>query len=162
MQQKVLPCDFCYTDDTNCTEGDIRLVGGADDYEGRVEVCHDNVWGTVCDDFWSSNDGRVACGQLGLPFVATTTRASYGEGTGQIWLDNLFCTGSEDQLIDCTHNGFGVHNCIHREDAGLQCGGKLLTLMHMHMYIMHICTYMLKDTAMYFLHIFMQLLQVSV
>ena len=111
---------------TNCTEGDIRLVGGADDYEGRVEVCHDTVWGTVCDDFWSANDGRVACRQLGLPFVGTTTRASYGEGTGPIWLDNLFCTGSETQLIDCTHNGFGVHNCIHREDAGLMCGGKYI------------------------------------
>ena len=89
----------------------------------------------MCDDFWSSNDGRVACGQLGLPFVATTTRASYGEGTGQIWLDNLFCTGSEDQLIDCTHNGFGVHNCLHAEDAGLICGCKSPTNILIYNYI---------------------------
>ena len=67
----------------------------------------------------------MACGQLGLDYVATTTRASYGEGTGEIWLDNVMCTGSETELLDCTHNGFGVHNCIHREDAGLICGSKL-------------------------------------
>ena len=107
------------------------------------------MWGTVCDDFWSANDGTVACRQLGLPFVATTTRASYGEGTGPIWLDNLFCTGSEDQLIDCTHNGFGVHNCRHFEDAGLICACKLPKnkLMYTHKQIMYI--QMLKVVCMY-------------
>ena len=85
------------------------------------------MWGTVCDDFWSSNDGIVACRQLGLPFVATRTQAFFGEGTGEIWLDNLRCDGTENQLIDCTHNGFGSHNCFHGEDAGLICGSKLHT-----------------------------------
>lgn len=114
-------------DETTCTEGAIRLVGGADAYEGRIEICHNGVWGTICDDFWSANDGVVACRQLGLDYVATTTRAYYGEGTGEIWLDNVMCTGSETELADCTHNGFGMHNCIHREDAGLLCGCELRT-----------------------------------
>jgi len=70
----------------------------------------------------------VACRQLGLPYVATTTRAYYGEGTGEIWLDNVMCTGSETELLDCTHNGFGRHNCLHSEDAGLICGCKLLKM----------------------------------
>ena len=48
-----------------CNDTDIRLVNGTDQYEGRVEICFDNIWGTICDDSWSQNDGNVACQQLG-------------------------------------------------------------------------------------------------
>ena len=51
---------------TGCTEGDIRLVEGSTELEGRVEVCKNNAWGTVCDAGWSSYDARVVCRQLGL------------------------------------------------------------------------------------------------
>jgi len=49
-----------------CTNGDIRLVGGASNLEGRVEICDTATWGTVCDDFWGTADANVACGQLGF------------------------------------------------------------------------------------------------
>lgn len=49
---------------------------------------------------------------------------SFDEGADSqpIWLSNLFCTGLENSLQYCTHNGYGVHHCGHSEDVGLWCG----------------------------------------
>ena len=61
------PLSSLYTDvSIICTNGDIRLVGGASNLEGRVEICNSNAWGTVCDDLWGTVDANVACGQLGF------------------------------------------------------------------------------------------------
>ena len=55
----------CFTASSQCTHGDIRLEEGSVPSEGRVEVCVDSVWGTVCDDNWGVQDAMVVCGQLG-------------------------------------------------------------------------------------------------
>ena len=56
---------FYYTVNYNCTTGSLRLADGSNIHEGRVEICVNGVWGTVCNLYWSSNDAQVACHQLG-------------------------------------------------------------------------------------------------
>merc|ERR1719163_919494 len=46
---------------------------------------------------------------------------SFGGGSGQIWYDNVGCTGDESSFADCDHAGWGQHNCGHHEDAGVRC-----------------------------------------
>ena len=64
---------------SDCEDGDVRLVGGNTQYEGRVEVCINHVWGTVCSSrysrysywwwsynyYWGTTDSNVVCRQLG-------------------------------------------------------------------------------------------------
>ena len=56
---------------TTCTQGDLRLQGGTAT-SGRVEICNNHIWGTVCGDLWSTVDAQVACRQLGLPVAGIT------------------------------------------------------------------------------------------
>ena len=50
--------------------------------------------------------------------------AVYGEGVGPILLDHVRCNGEEPELVNCTHNGFNVHECFHNEDASVDCLGR--------------------------------------
>ncbi|XP_058233056.1 galectin-3-binding protein A-like [Hemibagrus wyckioides] len=103
-------------------EGELRLVGGDQPSNGRVEVYHNGKWGTVCDDSWDMTEAQVVCQQLGFPgAVSAKAGGSYGEGSGPIWLDDLSCKGSESFLSSCHFKGWGVTDCSHKEDAGVVC-----------------------------------------
>ena len=128
-----------------CTSGTVRLVGGSSLLEGRVEVCVSGIWGTVCDDLWSSTDARVVCRQLGFSSSGNTIvialslyaiyaiigsiariGAYFGQGTIPILLDNVGCSGTESRLTSCTYSSHTL-DCSHREDAGVACQYQSLT-----------------------------------
>ena len=49
-----------------CTDDEIRLIGGSVSSEGRVEVCYNDEWGTICDERWTATDAAVACKRAGF------------------------------------------------------------------------------------------------
>ena len=115
----------------------IRLVDGFTRYEGRVEVYYNGEWGTVCDDGWDLDDAQVVCRQLGYgQATAALTRAYYGQGSGNIWLSNVNCDGTESSIGNCPHLGWGIHTfCDHSEDASVRCslsGTYICATVYMH------------------------------
>uniref|UniRef100_A0A8C5JVM0 SRCR domain-containing protein n=1 Tax=Junco hyemalis TaxID=40217 RepID=A0A8C5JVM0_JUNHY len=100
----------------------LRIVGGKESFEGRVEVYHDGKWGTICDDQWDDRDAEVVCRQLGLSGTPKALSwAHYGQGSGPILLDEVQCSGNELSLDQCKKSDWGQQNCDHIEDAGVSC-----------------------------------------
>ena len=101
---------------------ELRLVSDNPGFEGRLEVFHGGAWGTVCDDYFGDIDAAVVCASLGLPGSSEAVGVdTFGPGSGAIFMDDVSCSGSEQSLNYCTHLGWGVHNCVHREDVGVKC-----------------------------------------
>jgi deleted-in-malignant-brain-tumors protein 1 len=101
----------------------IRLLPVSPDtpHIGRLEVFHDGDWGTVCDDYFGYDDANLACKELNYTAGAICYANSvFPPSRGPIWLDNVDCS-SADRFEDCTHNGWGVHDCGVSENIGLVC-----------------------------------------
>ena len=100
----------------------VRVVGGSNDAEGRVEVFNDGSWRTVCDTWWDLRDARVVCRMLGFDGALDAPgSARFGQGSGRILLKYVNCDGTEDNLADCAHSGIGFYSCSHTRDAGAIC-----------------------------------------
>ena len=99
----------------------VRLVGGSDPRTGRLEVYHNGVWGTVCNDYFTNAAARVVCYMLGYGRTGRYIGYHYGGGDGTIWLDNVQCSGLETNIADCPHSSWGKNKCSHYEDVSVSC-----------------------------------------
>ena len=111
---------------------DIRLVGGLNQYEGRVEVYRSGEWQTVCDDSWDIKEAEVVCRQLEYGYaIMAIDGAAFGQGSGGQWNRVWYCNGNESSLDICSSTSVF---CSHSEDASVVCSdsGKCLSCQSPH------------------------------
>ncbi|XP_078057468.1 scavenger receptor cysteine-rich type 1 protein M130-like [Mustelus asterias] len=102
----------------------VRLVGGDNNCSGRVEILCNHLWGTVCDDPWDIEDANVVCRQSGCGSALFAPGGAYfTQGEGDIWLEEVKCTGMEYFLSDCPTSSSAQSDCNHKEDASVICSG---------------------------------------
>ncbi|XP_016399641.1 scavenger receptor cysteine-rich type 1 protein M130-like [Sinocyclocheilus rhinocerous] len=100
----------------------LRLSGGEGRCSGRLEVYHNAVWGSVCDDQWDISDAQVVCRQLGCGAALRADGNSvFGAGEGVVWMNKVECRGNEIHLWDCPLSLKNHTDCSHKEHAGLTC-----------------------------------------
>uniref|UniRef100_A0A8C1ZTA9 SRCR domain-containing protein n=1 Tax=Cyprinus carpio TaxID=7962 RepID=A0A8C1ZTA9_CYPCA len=100
----------------------LRLSGGEGRCSGRLEVYHNAVWGSVCDDQWDISDAQVVCRQLGCGAALRADGNSvFGAGEGVVWMNRVECRGNEIHLWDCPLSLKNHTDCSHKEHAGLTC-----------------------------------------
>ena len=121
------PIHPCGTHCVRLVDDVANTVNGS---QGRVEINYNGVWGTICDSYWGIRDAEVVCRQLGYRYALNATRdASFGQGTGDIYLALVDCRGNETEIAYCPSLPLGDYfYCAHPDDAGVVCSSKLTYL----------------------------------
>ena len=71
---------------------------------------------------WISHLGySISCLNSLCTIAVAVYQAVFGQGTGPVFLDGAWCTGTESSLLNCSHSGIGVTYCSHSYDAGVVC-----------------------------------------
>jgi len=117
--------DCPHSEQVSClSDNAVALFGGGSSREGRLEVYQNGIWGTVCSNGFTDAAARVVCYSLGFGFVGQKMNVStYGIGKGMVWLKDIQCDGTERHIDECSHRGWGVHDCTHNEDVAVSCDG---------------------------------------
>ena len=133
--------NLLYIPAANCTDGQVRLVDGATDVEGRVEICFSRRWGTISGDGWTQTESTVVCNDLGYEATGKTRKNSTHYGISRVsclcppgrdidvrsatnsmpvYLQGVRCGGRELSILEC---GFRKHLAknIHGRDVAVQC-----------------------------------------
>ena len=104
------------------TDTYIRLVGGTNRLQGRVEILYQGTWGTICDDGWDDIDTTIVCRELGFSNGTTARQDQFGSSLGPVWISQVSCLGNESKLSHCAHGGAGIiGTCSHSQDVAVQC-----------------------------------------
>ena len=76
----------------------------------------------MCADQWNKKDADVVCRQLGYNGASAVYQSS-AIGGDTFWMNNVQCSGNENSLLLCAHDGWKIHSCINRVIAGVVCIG---------------------------------------
>ncbi|KAB0387618.1 hypothetical protein FD755_002574 [Muntiacus reevesi] len=106
---------------------ELRLKDGGHRCEGRVEVKHQEDWGTVNDYKWGLEEATVVCRQLGCGAAIDAPQgAHFGPAVGPIWYSVIYCRGTESAIMECSHStvkDYRPEGLSHDQDAGAVCSG---------------------------------------
>jgi hypothetical protein len=110
-----------------CTENSVRLVGGINQFNGRVEICKERSWAAVCKTGFGSNEARAVCGGLGLD--TSTVFTTLGQIFQQPTADQIQTTYSltascngDGAAATCNFTSIEVNSqCSETEKAGVFC-----------------------------------------
>ncbi|XP_052763243.1 scavenger receptor cysteine-rich type 1 protein M160-like [Mya arenaria] len=128
---------MCNMVETNCSsrisagincKTPIRLANGTGPHSGRVELKYRGQWGTICDDNFDDMEAKVICNMLGFSGKNAKAHfgAYYGEGQGNIVVDELRCVGTEEDISECKSSDWlSQTDCNHNEDAAVECFSEL-------------------------------------
>uniref|UniRef100_A0A8C5E7K8 SRCR domain-containing protein n=1 Tax=Gouania willdenowi TaxID=441366 RepID=A0A8C5E7K8_GOUWI len=100
-----------WLDNVMCTGSESKLSECRHQGVGSHNCGHNEDAGVVCR--------QLDCGRA----LSAPTNAAFGQGSGPIWLDDVHCSGNESSITECSHLGFGIHNCNHHEDSSAVCEG---------------------------------------
>ncbi len=131
---RILPLTWVYVaprldfEVLGCRDGIVRLAGGDDALQGRVEIYHDGGWGAVCDTNWDFKDATTVCRQLGFLEASEAKIGSYFGATDfPTVMDRVACKGTESYLSDCAFVCSDVQSC--NNTAGVVCKPNTIRLV---------------------------------
>ncbi|XP_052268580.1 uncharacterized protein LOC127869962 [Dreissena polymorpha] len=113
-----------------CSNNRIRLVSQVNNYQGRVEFQYYGVWGTVCNKHFDQEDARVVCRLAGIDsagnFTLHTNVYKFGQGSGNLIVENLHCNGTEADIDECASYPWKESSAqppcnAHLYDVGVNC-----------------------------------------
>ncbi|XP_053387316.1 uncharacterized protein LOC128551050 [Mercenaria mercenaria] len=108
---------MCYGPILNITAA--RLVNGTGQYDGRAEINVNGTWGTICDENFNIQAADLFCGLMELRAAQYFTGAIYGEGSGPVFIDQLFCDDNDYSLSNCKY--LFLNECTHERDISVVC-----------------------------------------
>ena len=101
----------------------VRIRGGANPFEGRVEVVHNGKWGSVCADEWGIEEAMTVCRQLNLGYASkAVTKYNFSETDVEVVMSGVKCRVDEISIYNCEHDEWANATCSSKKkSAGVIC-----------------------------------------